>query len=118
MNSISFVKILLVISIAVFMVCTADAFAAANPQVKRLHRRSSRVEEKGVQTDELCACPRIYWPVCGSNGITYGNECSINCAKKKKAGLKIVNDGPCRPSKEEQIDTEPEPVPEPELFLP
>lgn len=26
-----------------------------------------------------CACPRIYIPLCGEDGVTYDNECTMNC---------------------------------------
>lgn len=37
----------------------------------------------------LCPCPRIYRPVCGSNNVTYGNECEFLCAASSEFGKKI-----------------------------
>ena len=42
-------------------------------------------------------CPRNYAPVCGSDGITYPNECAMiatACEKGKYIGR--VHVGPCR----------------------
>ncbi|CAG9763210.1 unnamed protein product [Ceutorhynchus assimilis] len=34
------------------------------------------IDKDGVP---LCVCPRIYSPVCASNGKTYGNDCLVRC---------------------------------------
>nr|XP_046262276.1 probable pancreatic secretory proteinase inhibitor isoform X1 [Scatophagus argus] len=42
------------------------------------------------------ACPLNYSPVCGSDGVTYPNECSL-CVQRleKNADILIVSEGPC-----------------------
>lgn len=44
-----------------------------------------------VDPDEICPCPRNWDPKCGSDGVTYGNECLFRCAVKNKAahGVKL-----------------------------
>lgn len=39
-----------------------------------------------------CTCVRSFKPVCGSDGITYQNECLLKCAG---ADLTVKNHGPC-----------------------
>ena len=37
-----------------------------------------------------CGCVLIYDPVCGANGVTYGNSCAANCA-----GVPVAYQGAC-----------------------
>lgn len=57
--------------------------------------------------DTECACTRVFAPVCGSNGITYANQCTFNCAKKSNKNLVIEHQGECR-----EIHILPEPIEE------
>ena len=42
-------------------------------------------------------CPKVYLPVCGSDGLTYNSECILevkNC-KKQGSDITVTHDGRC-----------------------
>lgn len=56
-----------------------------------------------------CLCSREYFPLCGSDGQTYSNECVFKCAKKLNRNLEIHSRGECAafenlPAKEDPVE--------------
>ncbi|XP_017032755.1 ovomucoid-like [Drosophila kikkawai] len=44
----------------------------------------------------VCACPRNYQPLCGSDGKNYSNQCDLNCAAKEKGRtITVAKKGHC-----------------------
>ncbi|MBN2694923.1 hypothetical protein JXR93_09695 [bacterium] len=44
----------------------------------------------GFCKEDICSCPEIYAPVCGENGITYGNACYASCDN-----VIVLHEGEC-----------------------
>lgn len=51
------------------------------------------------QDHPVCACPRNFMPVCGSDNKTYSNRCLLHCnmesAQGRSVGLRMMHKGRC-----------------------
>ncbi|XP_011382202.1 serine protease inhibitor Kazal-type 1 [Pteropus vampyrus] len=58
--------------------------------------RADPMGRTAVCTSKLSGCPKIYNPVCGTDGTTYPNECEL-CMENKKRQISVLikTDGPC-----------------------
>lgn len=45
--------------------------------------------------DDTCICTREFKPICGSDGVTYFNNCLFNCATEKNTKLHFHHKGTC-----------------------
>lgn len=55
-------------------------------------------DSASISPRNTCGCTRNYDPVCGSDGITYGNKCLFLCEKENREDLQIEHDGVCVPN--------------------
>lgn len=55
----------------------------------------AQVEEEDVRP--RCPCPRIYQPLCASDGLTYPNACEFECVLKRTRdpNFRIIKSGRC-----------------------
>lgn len=45
---------------------------------------------------ESCICYDVYQPICGTDGITYGNQCELDCATERNDCITKFADGSCQ----------------------
>lgn len=48
-----------------------------------------------VSATSLCPCVKMYQPVCGSDGITYPNICTLKCKQTSDHNLTLGYEGEC-----------------------
>ncbi|XP_028029354.1 serine protease inhibitor dipetalogastin-like [Bombyx mandarina] len=78
--------------------CLLNCAAATNPGLSILYSGLCADEVKivdGPSKYPSCTCTREMKPVCGSDGITYNNDCLLNCATINDSRLGIEYYGPC-----------------------
>lgn len=56
---------------------------------------ASPIDSTQQELGPVCVCTFEYAPVCGSDGNTYGNGCSLNCEIRKNAQLSLAHTGEC-----------------------
>ena len=85
-------------------VCASDGVTYSN--YCELLKASCKLDSPlGVTSAGACAaastacpkgCPKDFRPVCGSNGVTYSNQCLLTVeACTTKADIMVAHDGPC-----------------------
>eukprot|EP00195_Chlamydomonas_chlamydogama_P011955 CAMPEP_0202893696 /NCGR_PEP_ID=MMETSP1392-20130828/3227_1 /ASSEMBLY_ACC=CAM_ASM_000868 /TAXON_ID=225041 /ORGANISM="Chlamydomonas chlamydogama, Strain SAG 11-48b" /LENGTH=687 /DNA_ID=CAMNT_0049578123 /DNA_START=349 /DNA_END=2412 /DNA_ORIENTATION=- len=72
--------------------CAADCKGFVNDTAPGVCNSTSTTNTTTNSTSESCGCPKIYFPMCGPNSITYNNECLAKCAGVARTALKP---GPC-----------------------
>lgn len=78
--------------------CEFECEKRSNNQLEIKYSGQCEQQSSSVMSasKDMCVCPLIYAPVCGTNQQTFANECSLNCAKKSNGQLKIEYNGVCR----------------------
>ncbi|KAL3660257.1 hypothetical protein V7S43_014787 [Phytophthora oleae] len=59
---------------------------------------SARLQEAQVDPEDRCPtrCTREYLPICGSDGVTYANQCLLKVGHCLKPSLRVKHKGRCK----------------------
>ncbi|XP_017782597.1 PREDICTED: serine protease inhibitor dipetalogastin-like [Nicrophorus vespilloides] len=62
------------------------------------HGECKAVVEK--RSEELCFCTDDLRPVCGTDAVTYDNQCLLGCARRTDASIYVLYEGVCKKNQE------------------
>lgn len=99
----------------IFMVLVTVVFADEEDEVKPRKKQYLQIlpdvhapemenstDDEGsiVSIEAFCTCPKLYEPLCGSDGKTYNNRCNFDCENRKllmakQPGMYVVKEYPC-----------------------
>ncbi|XP_017778282.1 PREDICTED: serine protease inhibitor dipetalogastin-like [Nicrophorus vespilloides] len=84
--------------------CGTNDYTYANPCLFRCAKKTFEFIEiayKGkcgnprTTSKFECGCSFLYNPVCASNGVTYSNECDLECDQKHDKQVSLIHIGEC-----------------------
>lgn len=74
--------------------CEFDCKKRSNNQLEIKHTGECKSMTQMLPRAE-CICNFMYRPVCGTDNITYSNECILNCSKRENPNLNVKRHGRC-----------------------